>query len=102
MGLPLCVPSMIRLLTMSARGRPRRPESWFRFRSGDMKSSGCRSGVRQNGEEPDSRSESTVRSGAILRPGVSGVSAACSAQNAEGEACSCSDCGVVAVVTVAA
>ena len=79
-GFPLCAPEMMRLLTMSARGRPRRPESWPRPRSGDMKSRGWRSGVRQKGEEPDRRSASTVLSTIVFLPGVSGVSVT-SAQN---------------------
>lgn len=74
MGLPLCAPSIIRLLTISALGLPRLPESWFLFRSGDIKSRGCLSGVRQNGEDLDNLSDNNVLSGAIFLPGVSGVS----------------------------
>ena len=64
---------MIRLLTMSALGLPLLPESWFLFLSGDMKSRGCLSGVRQNGDVPDSLSERMVLSGIIFLLGVSGV-----------------------------
>ena len=59
---------------MSALGLPLRPESWFLFLSGDMKSRGCLSGVRQKGEDLANLSDNTVLSGAIFRPGVSGVS----------------------------
>ena len=72
-GFPLCAPEMMRLLTMSALGLPRLPESRL-SRSGDMKSSGCLSGVRQKGEDPDSLSANTVLSTIVFLPGVSGVS----------------------------
>ena len=73
-GFPLWAPSMIRLLTMSARGRPLLPESWFLFLSGDMKSRGCLSGVNENGEDFESLSDKSVLSGRVFLPGVSGVS----------------------------
>ena len=73
-GFPLCVPSMMRLLTMSARGLPRLPDSVSgRFLSGDMKSSGCLSGVSEKGEESLSLSASIILSGATFLTGVSGL-----------------------------
>ena len=65
---------MIKLLTMSALGLPRRPDSVSgRFLSGDMKSRGCRSGVREKGEESESLSANMILSGATFLPGVSGL-----------------------------
>ena len=72
-GFPLCAPEMMRLLTMSALGLPRLPESRLSL-SGDMKSSGCLSGVKQKGEDPESLSANTVLSTIVFLPGVSGVS----------------------------
>ena len=59
---------------MSARGLPRLPDSVSGlFLSGDMKSRGCLSGVRENGEESESLSASIILSGATFLPGVSGL-----------------------------
>ena len=65
---------MIKLLTMSALGLPRLPDSVSGlFLSGDMKSRGCRSGVREKGEESESLSANMILSGATFLPGVSGL-----------------------------
>ena len=67
-------PSRIKFETMSALGRPRFPDSCrYVLLSGDMKSSGWRSGVKMNVDGLGKRSISKVLSGAVLLPGVSGL-----------------------------
>ena len=67
---------------MSARGLPRLPDSVSGlFLSGDMKSSGCLSGVREKGEESESLSASIILSGATFLTGVSGLYEGCGDQN---------------------
>ena len=77
MAFLLCAPSIIRLLMISARGRPLFPESGPEvclFRSGDRKSKGCLSGVTRKEEWCGSLSTRSVLSGGPPLPlrGVSG------------------------------